>query len=71
MIERIDASGRWESADDGASWVLVEPSAEWEAARGGPDDPDPLAGALDAVNEASTLGELRTATATYLSLLNT
>jgi hypothetical protein len=33
MTERTDSMGRWESTDGGATWSLVEPSAEFEARR--------------------------------------
>jgi hypothetical protein len=41
MIERTDTSGRWESADGGRTWSLVEPSAEFIAEHANAVDPEP------------------------------
>ena len=38
-MERSDTGGRWES-DDGVTWALVEPSAEWLAGIPTPTAPD-------------------------------
>lgn len=71
-MERTDASGRWESFDDGVSWSLVEPSQAWldeRAAQTEPATPDPRAIAIAAVAEAASLDELRDATLAYLTTI--
>lgn len=41
MIGRTDDDGRWESHDDGRTWLLVEPSQEWLDARANDPEPEP------------------------------
>jgi hypothetical protein len=41
MIERTDTDGRWESPDDGRTWLLVDPSQAWLDARAAEPDPEP------------------------------
>lgn len=49
-MERINVNGRYVSHDGGATWLLVEPSAQWEASRGSAEaDPPPVT--LEAVQD--------------------
>lgn len=42
MMERTDDDGRWESHDDGTTWLLVEPSqALLDARAAEPEPPAP------------------------------
>lgn len=70
-MERVDAEGRWESAD-GAAWLLVEPSQEFldgravdeEVVASVPDLAAALAGlstALAPLTPSSTMATVRTA----------
>jgi len=47
MIERTDIDGRWESPDNGTTWLLVAPSQTWLDARAADPDPEPIPSTLD------------------------
>jgi hypothetical protein len=57
-MERVDASGRWVSDDDGRSWSLVEPSAEYLAARAAAEVAEPPFAPLDALGRMATLSAI-------------
>lgn len=69
MIERTTAEGRWESPDDGRTWLLVEPDPDWLASR--PPEPDPVdpVAELMAQLPAATLEETNDILAEVLALL--
>ena len=57
-MERVDASGRWVSDDDGRSWSLVEPSAEYLAARAAAEVAESPFAPLDALGRMATLSAI-------------